>query len=238
MSTPVAKDGLVFVGSDTLLQAFDENTGKRVWRQKVEYGHVSSPALTDDGLFVSYPCRVYRFDPSSGVLRWLNKGTCWGGGGVTPAVYRGKLYTHGLKYVDSKQGFFLNARNGAILGDLGHVTHNTPAFYRNMGFFPTKEGLTARSIDTMDVMWHYRPDWMPEPMRSPIVVNGKVIILTYVGDIIVLDWKTGKVLQTISTGIIIRTNFSCCSDPITNNGAGANTVIIAADDHLFAYQGR
>ena len=56
----------------------------------MENGDTSSPALSWDGVFLSYPCQVYRLDLFTGSVLWHYAGPCEGGGGKTAAYAGGR----------------------------------------------------------------------------------------------------------------------------------------------------
>ena len=70
-SAPTVRHGIIYVagaGSGGTLYAVSAATGGILWTAAVENGDDSSPAVTDDGVYVSYACGVsYRFDPSTGL---------------------------------------------------------------------------------------------------------------------------------------------------------------------------
>jgi outer membrane protein assembly factor BamB len=68
-SAPSALNGIVYVGgagSGGTLYAVNETTGKLLWTQGVANGDDSSPAVTAQGVYVSYPCQYYDFAPNNG----------------------------------------------------------------------------------------------------------------------------------------------------------------------------
>src|SRR5262249_8434761 len=94
---PTAANGVVYIGGSGLggtLYAVNESDGSVRWTAPVENGDKSSPAVTSDGVFVAYlGPQVYKFNPTTGSLKWhYNSGT-EGGGGRTPVYYNGYLYT-------------------------------------------------------------------------------------------------------------------------------------------------
>jgi outer membrane protein assembly factor BamB len=92
-SPPTAASGIVYTSSNGKVYAFDETTGSLKWTASVENGDDSSPAVTQNGVYVSYACpQTYDFDPSNGKLLWHFAGPCEGGGGSTPVIYNGLLY--------------------------------------------------------------------------------------------------------------------------------------------------
>jgi outer membrane protein assembly factor BamB len=71
---PTAADGMVFAGAAGVggtvygVDAFD---GRLVWTGSVENGNTSIPAVSSNGMYVSYACaQTYDFNPTSGRPLW------------------------------------------------------------------------------------------------------------------------------------------------------------------------
>ena len=78
------------VGASTmgLVHAISADTGIVLWTAPVFNGDLSSPAVTTDGLYVSYSCpNVWKLNPANGAVIWRSPTGCTGGGGKTPALY-------------------------------------------------------------------------------------------------------------------------------------------------------
>jgi len=77
-SGPSAGDGMVFTGgagSGGTLYALNETNGAIVWTEGVQNGDNSTPAVTADGVYVTYPCWTYDFRPATGDTIWsMNTG--------------------------------------------------------------------------------------------------------------------------------------------------------------------
>ena len=110
-SPPTALNGIVYTGgagTGGTIYAVRESDGKLLWNGAVMNGDDSSPAVSSNGVYVSYACpQTYRFGPTTGSQAWHYSGPCEGGGGSTPVLYQGSLYVR-----DS----FINSHNGAVLG--------------------------------------------------------------------------------------------------------------------------
>src|SRR6185437_1286233 len=133
-SAPSAGDGMVFTGGageGGTLYALDEVSGALVWTQGVANGDDSTPAVTADGVYVTYPCQTYDFRPATGESIWhLNTG-CEGGGGDTPVVADQLVYSP--ENVAGYSGNIYGAENGSVQGTF---TGDGPAAVAaGMGYF-------------------------------------------------------------------------------------------------------
>src|SRR5262249_19873982 len=85
-SPPTAANGVVYVGgagSGGTVYAVDEQTGNLLATQSVMNGDDSSPALSDDSVFVSYACnQAYGFTKTTLAPLWHYSTFCEGGGGA------------------------------------------------------------------------------------------------------------------------------------------------------------
>src|SRR5262249_11439650 len=131
-----ASNGILYVGgagSGGTLYAVAESTGALVWTNAVENGDSSSPAVNARGVYVSYPCQVYDFDPASGVPLWHYNGGCEGGGGRPPVLAGGKLYVR-----DSPSDTIFDAADGSTLGTF--TSAFAPAVTATTAFMLTGDG--------------------------------------------------------------------------------------------------
>ncbi|MGH8273537.1 MAG: PQQ-binding-like beta-propeller repeat protein, partial [Gammaproteobacteria bacterium] len=133
-SGPTALNGFVYTGgagSGGTLYALDETDGKIAWTQPVANGDDSTPAVTTDGIYVTYPCQTYDFRPGTGELVWHDAAGCDGGGGATPVVANGTLYApNGF---GDYNGVVFNAETGKLLGS--YTADNPPAVGKTDGYF-------------------------------------------------------------------------------------------------------
>src|SRR5256885_10688478 len=80
-SAVTAANGVVFSAG----YAFDQKTGATVWQLGGNAGD-SPPAVTADGMYLTYPCTTIDYRPATGETIWSNNTGCSGGGGGTPVV--------------------------------------------------------------------------------------------------------------------------------------------------------
>ncbi len=195
-SAPTYFDGMVYTGaagSGGNAYAFDASSGDLVWTRSVANGDNSSPAVTADGMYVSYACyQTYDFDPKTGEQIWHAGGPCSGGGGATVAVAGGRVWAN-----DWALGpITLDAATGATVGTF--PAGPLPAFEGSRAIFLDGKVLKARNIDTLAPMWSQAGD--QNFVTSPIVVNGYVYEGSSTGKLYALDETTGVPVWVGDTG--------------------------------------
>jgi outer membrane protein assembly factor BamB len=188
-SPPTASNGIVYVGgsgSGGTLYAVDEASGTVLWTELVENGDSSSPAVSATGVYVSYPCQVYDFDPVSGTQLWRYNGGCEGGGGRTPVLAGGKLYVR-----DLEAGRIFDAANGNSLGNFTSAA--APAVTATTAFFLTSDG-TLNWFDLQSATQGPSFKGDGSLVSTPIVIDNQVIVGSSQGNLYALDTQSG-VLQ-------------------------------------------
>ena len=182
-SAPTAFNGIVYTsgaGTGGTVYALRESDGTLLWTQGVENGDYSAPAVTSDGVYVSYACpQTYKFNPTSGQPIWHYSGQCEGGGGESVAVYQDQVYVRDL-YDFSTDGITLNASNGLYSG--GFNSKYSPAFWQGTAFYTETGSLTAVKLSTSQTLWTALPQSGDSYSCSPIVVNGVVYAGTSAGE--------------------------------------------------------
>lgn len=243
-SPPTARNGFVYTGgagSGGTLYALRESDGQMVWRQNVENGDHSSPAVTEEGVYVSYVGpQSYKFDPESGAAQWHFDSGIEGGGGKTPVYYNGKLYVREVfvPNFDNNNILILDADSGAVTGkfESGYFTTPTaPAFYKDMGYYAAKGVLKAFNPDNGDILWSRQLD-SGSFVTAPIVINGVVYEGTKSGVLYGLDGITGETLTTVNVGDPIFGPDEGNIFVLTGLGAAAGLLAVPAGDTLHVYQ--
>ena len=194
---PTARDGFVYItgaGSGATVYAVRELDGKVAWSQPVNGGD-SAPTLSEDGVFVSFPCQAYEFDIATGAPRWHVNNGCFGGGGATSVLYDQLLITSWLNISALQDAIVLRALDAVQVADLPGPTSMSPAVQSGMSYFVTSAGIVARDVPAFAQKWTFAPD--SQVAAPPIVVNGKVIVTTISGRMSVLDGASGALLQTV-----------------------------------------
>jgi outer membrane protein assembly factor BamB len=232
-SAPTALNGLVFTGgagSGGTLYAVNEATGAITWTQSVANGNASTPAVTNDGVYVSYPCQTYDFTPSSGAPVWTNSAGCDGGGGGTPVVGGGTLFS--ANGFGSYDGATFNAETGAPLGS--YAADVPMAVGPQAAYFLKGGTLRALASGSNMVLWSFTGDGTLN--TSPILVNGYVIIGASSGAVYGLDATTGAIVWQVNAGAALQAGAGWDAGlQLSGLTAGDGLLVIPAGTTVTAY---
>src|SRR5690349_12621467 len=237
-SQPTVRDGVIYTGgagSGGTVYAVNANTGGVIWTQSVANGDHSSPAVTSDGVYVSYACpNVYKLNPANGAEIWHYAPGCSGGGGKTPALYNGRLYVR--DFTDS----IFDSQTGSIIGTFN--AQNTPAFSGNRGFFlegPQGFGspgtLRAHDVNTNAVLWSFAGDGALQ--SAVLAVNDYVYVGSSSGKLYAVDGATGQQVWVTQAGTSIPyVDEQNVSQPLTSFAAGEGLLVVPTSTTLVAYE--
>ncbi|HVW70021.1 MAG TPA: PQQ-binding-like beta-propeller repeat protein, partial [Steroidobacteraceae bacterium] len=229
-AAPTAADGYVYTGgagSGGTLYAVDQTNGKIAWTQQVENGDNSTPAVTADGVYVTYPCWTYDFRPATGDSIWNANTGCEGGGGATPVVASQQVYSpNGISGYD---GMIYNAATGTNTG-----TYNAdapPAFTSGIGYFLQSGTLRAITQSNNTVEWSFAGDG--HLAGAPIAVSQYVFISSSSGNVYALDGATGQQVWqvTLPDPIVV----SAAGLPFSGLSAGDGLLVVPAGQTVSAY---
>ena len=226
-SAPTASGGVVYVGGaggGGTLYAVDETSGQILWTGTVMNGDDSSPAVSSNGVYVSYACeQAYDFSPTSGSLIWHHDTDCEGGGGETPVLYDGSLY---VRDNFSMAPAVLSATSGAQTGNFTGTA--PPAFDNSLEFTLDNGTLTATQLSTGTTLWTQQADGTLD--SAPIVVGGEVYVGGSSGLVAAFDENTGEETWLANAGSPIAP-----AGVLTGLGAGDNLLVVPATDSLVVY---
>ncbi len=234
---PTAFNGIIYISSPDLgghLYAVDEANGNVLWTATVFDGDNSSPAVSSDGIFVSYPCQVYKFDPITGTSLWHFNGPCTGGGGSTPVYASGLLYVRDPAMSimvnpvsPGPPGYIFNATNGTQVGSFN--AGPIPAIGPTTGFFENSGTLRAVDLSSKNVLWSFAGDG--KLVSAPIVINQDVFVGSGSGNVYALDAATGSQLWNGNAGASIA-----ATEGFTGIGAGEGYLVVPAGNVLTAWK--
>ncbi|HEY9288023.1 MAG TPA: PQQ-binding-like beta-propeller repeat protein [Candidatus Dormibacteraeota bacterium] len=231
-SAPTAANGIVYTSGGGVAQvsALSESTGAVLWQEDVMGSDHSSPAVSPDGVYVTYTCnQSYDFNPTTGALKWHYQTPCTGGGGKTPVLNSGKLYARDEPLAPNP---IIDSESGERVGQF--VSAYAPVIDGSIGLFYS--GLTtlqARDLSTNQALWTFTED---RPLTAPIVVDGYVYIGTGVGVLYVLDEKTGRqVYRDYLWEAITGPDESNVSSPLAGLTVGQGLLAVPAFHKLFVY---
>jgi outer membrane protein assembly factor BamB len=242
-SPPTAVNGIVYVGgsgSGGTLYAVDETNGNVLWTAGVANGQQSSPAVSSDGVFVSYPCQVYKFEPITGESLWHYSGPCQGGGGETSAYANGLLYVRDtiLSQINNPPspeppGRIYDATTGTQVGTFN--ADPIPALGTATGFFLNGGALQAVNLVSHTVLWSFAGDG--ELVSAPIIINQVVIVGSRSGNVYAIDAGTGLEIWSRGAGSAIAGSFEGgLNQPPTGLGAGEGYLVVPAGNVLTAWK--
>jgi outer membrane protein assembly factor BamB len=233
-SPPTAVNGIVYVGgsgSGGTLYAVDETTGNVLWTASVANGQLSSPAVSSDGVFVSYPCQVYKFDPITGASLWHYSGGCSGGGGNTPVYANGLLYVR--EWFSPPLGQIYDATNGTQVGTFN--AGPIPALGTTTGFFLNDGTLQAIDLTSRNLLWSFTGDG--QLVSAPIVINEAVIVGSGSGKVYAINATTGLEIWSKNAGSAITApSEGDLNQPPTGLGAGEGYLVVPAGNVLTAWK--
>ncbi len=229
-SPPTVHAGTVYVvgaGSGGTLFALDASNGTVKWSGGVMNGDHSSPAVTDDGVYVSFACGVtYRFDPLTGASTWVRRTGCEGGGGSTPVVHDGRVYVR-----DFLHQAVLDAANGTATGTFAATA--APTFDGEVSY--QLQGSTLRAVDlsTGDVLWSQAADGTLS--SAPIVVGSDVAIGSTSGRVFLVDKTDGSVAWSGDTGAPVLAPDEHSAMQLAGLAASGDRLVVPATNALVAF---
>jgi outer membrane protein assembly factor BamB len=235
-SAPTAKNGIVYTGGagdGGTVYAVQETNGLVLWTAPVENGDSSAPAVTQNGVYVSYVCpQTYRFNPKTGKQVWHYSGGCEGGGGESAAVYEGLVYARDVT-ADQSAGVTLNAANGAQVGSF--TSAYAPAFWDTSAIYIGADTVTAADVTTGATVWTAVAPAGENYSCAPVVVNGIVYVPTSAGNLYGYESSSGKKAFSIGLG-----NAVACGEyfavPLVGLGANDGLLVVPAGGTVVALQ--
>ncbi len=225
-SPPTVANGTLYIGGAGALYALNPADGAIEWTAPVENGDHSSPAVTSDGVYVSYTCeQTYKFAPATGALLWHHSTNCAGGGGSTPVVHGHSIYVRD----DFTSPVILSTTDGQMHGLFQSDT--APAFSNRLGFYVQGGTLSAVDNPTQDYQWSSSQ----QLVTAPIVVGGAVIAGSSSGMIYAYDETTGSLLWSADCGQPILEPDEFNAFLLTGLAESGATLYVPATNVLIAY---
>jgi outer membrane protein assembly factor BamB len=219
---PVAADGVVYTVNGGLVTAYDETSGATLWTQNVS-GTSGTVAVSVDGVYASAPCTTFDLQPVTGTVLWTNNTGCEGGGGATPVVANGVLYS---PINGQYSGTTYDAETGAVLGNFAAGT--LPAVTTSTAFMLDNSTLQAISRANNQVLWSFAGDG--SLITAPIAVDNYVIVGSSDGNLYGLDASTGAQVWTQNVGGSIG-----LSNYVSGLAAGDGLLVVPAGNSVTAY---
>src|SRR6185295_14067912 len=239
-SAPTVFQGVVYAGGAGSGNVFavSADTGNVVWTATVSAGGDSSPAVTTDGVYVSYSCiNVNKLNPASGSQIWRNYVACGSGTGRAPVVHNGRVYA---RSPGSNTDWIYNSQTGGIFDTFN--SKSAPVFSGNRGFFlngPRNFGsygtLEARAVNSYLVLWTFAGDGFLQ--SSMLVVNDYVYVGSNSGKLYAVNASTGSLAWSTTAGTSIPyIDELNSSQPLTGFAAGEGILVVPTKTTLVAYE--
>jgi outer membrane protein assembly factor BamB len=240
--TPTATQGQVFITAGGFtgtaatgltpfgtLFSLEESTGALTWSAGVQYGS-SVPAVAADGVYVSYPCWTYDFNPGTGGAIWSqSSAACQGhlGGGSMPAVVNQQVYSP--DQLTGYSGDVFAAGTGTATGT--YSASVPAAFTASTGYFLQNGTLQGITLGTGSAAWSFVGDG--QLIGAPIVVNQYVFIGSASGNLYAVDGGTGQqAWQATLPGAVVTSNLS---GQLAGLAAGDGLLVVPSGTSMTAY---
>lgn len=232
-SVPTAYRGIAYAvgsGVESTVFAIDIASGRVMWATKT-IADGTSPAVTDDGVYISGYLQAYKLDPHSGVLLWHYVGPGYGGGGLTAAVYGNHAYLRGFA---GTPNLVIDTQTSLITGTF--ASSAIPAFGNGVAYFlDSSNALTATSLTGQGNLWS-----ASDPgtiVSAPIVINNVVFTGTASGLVKAYDVSNGSPIWSVTAGAaMIAADEVNGSPPVTGMAAGHGLIAVAASNVLSVYR--
>jgi glucose dehydrogenase len=222
-STAVIKD-VVYVGSNEQsyetnggnIYAFDAKTGAKIWNCSTIGGVYSSPAVSENKVFIAADANVYTLNASTGAKMWNY--TTGGFMNSSPNVVNGVVYIGS----GNNNVYALNASTGAKLwnytspgpsqsvietGFNSGAFESSPAVVNGVVYIGSDDGnLYALNASTGVKIWNYTTSFQQTYMNgnqvtsSPAVSQGIVYVGSVGGNIYAFNATTGDKIWSYYTG--------------------------------------
>lgn len=228
---PTAVNGIVYIDSTEDLVAMDETNGNILFSTHATLDAASNaaPAVSADGVFLSYACSATKQDPVVGTVLWLYATDCSSAGGNTPVYANSQVYARGISTLEmpTAPGRILDAGTGAQVGTF--AADVIPAFSDTAGFFLSQGTLSAIDSSTQETLWSFNGDG--NLVSAPIVIDSVVVIASSSGTVYALDAASGSVLWSGSAGAAISAPQEG-NQILTGIGAGEGYLVVPAGNVL------
>jgi outer membrane protein assembly factor BamB len=230
-AAPTAINGMVYASSDDgMLYGLDEANGDVLWTATIAGGGESSPAVSADGVFASYQCNTYDFDPVTGAPIW-HTGQCAGSGALTPALYGDRLYVRDTNdYIDKIFDSHTGAQTGTFNSTTIPAVSGASAYYLNID----TSTLTAVDAATQNVRWTFTGDGALQ--IAPIVIDSVVVIGSGTGMVYALNAATGATVWVGQAGDSIWRIDERNENLLIGLGAGDGYLVVPASNKVTAWR--
>ena len=227
ISSPVAKNGVVYVANEAGVGAYDQKNGNLLWLSRSIGNAGFTPAITEDGVVASAGCDLGKFDLRTGALLWRHNGPCSGSSSSAIAYSNKKVFVAGL----GEHGIF-DATTGTKIKDLPIIT--LPALANATAYTIQLGTLSAIDVASQIGQWSFSGDG--KLISAPLVISGTVLIASETGNVYALDASTGVQVWNGNAGQPIRAPYFFDIYPTSGLGAGEGYLVVPAGNRLTAWR--
>jgi len=225
----VASGTLYAAGGDNRLFAVSTADGSLLWKKDTGSTGNTSPAVTDDGVYVSYACEVtIKMDPATGAYLWTHTTGCTGGGGTTPVVHDGRIYVRDNALMSPA---VLSATDGTQVSAFS--ASRAPAFNDTTMFTLSAGVLRATDPVTQVVKWTQVADGQLQ--TAPLAIGDMVAVGSGSGRLYLFSAATGDVLWSADTGGTIPAPDEHNDVILTGMAEADDTLLVPSGTTLQAY---
>ncbi|MDR0460998.1 MAG: PQQ-binding-like beta-propeller repeat protein [Nitrososphaerota archaeon] len=214
-SSAVVVNGVVYVSSKQrdgdmgYIYAFNAYTGKKIWSYSADGAGWSSPAVSENVLYIGCSDNVYALNASTGNKLWNHP---VGGTSMSSAAV-----VNGIVYIGSADSnvYAFDALTGNKIWNYTtyNSVHSSPAVVDEVVYVGSDDGnVYALNALTGAKLWNYTTNgqrifypydrWVDGPnavVSSPAVVNGVVYVGSIGGDVYALNASTGDKIWSYYT---------------------------------------
>jgi len=243
-SPPTAANGVVYTngaGSGGETYAIDEASGAMLAHQMVMNGDHNAPAVSANGVFVSFACdQSYGFALNTLAPLWYYPTGCEGGGGRTAVYSQDRLFTRDWA---GEGNLNIDTVTGTLNGTYAGTSDPTaPAVSGNTLYFVNAGTLTAQDVSLPSApttKWTFAGDGTL--VTAPVVItsgNSVVIVGSSAGTLFAVDAVTGAQVWSGSVvAAIDAPDENNISQPLTGLAAGQGLLVVPAGNTVTAFTG-
>jgi eukaryotic-like serine/threonine-protein kinase len=201
-SSAAVVNGIVYVGSNynafdkrgNSIYALDAHTGEKIWNYSTDGSIHSSPAISENKLFIGVGSNVCAFDAMTGLQLWSFQTD--GGVESSPAVADEVVYVGSF----DNNIYALNASTGIKIWNYStqDLVQSSPAVFMGTVYVGSDDGnIYALNSSTGEKIWSYKTIYPVS--SSPAVDNGVVYIGSVDGNLYALNTSTGNQIWAFSS---------------------------------------
>jgi outer membrane protein assembly factor BamB len=184
VSPPTAYGEYVYASGNGRIFGVRQADGIVVFSSSAAASDSSIPALDADKVYTTAGCaETSAAERKLGAEVWRYSGDCTGGGGATPVVAFGRVYTR-----DGRDGIALDSTLGGLVDSFS--AWRPPAIAGDSGYHVSEKELFARAEPGGTVRWHY--PYEEGFGAPPLVVGGYVYAVTGDAKLVAIARDSGQ----------------------------------------------